>query len=124
MADEKIQVKITLSAPELEDDELQAAVQSLREQLAEVDGVAETFLITAENAPIGSKSIGSFLLGKLGAIVTASGLKSLVKTLSNRLFGRSIELEAEGNGKKLKVKLDRVEDLEKAIQDVERFING
>lgn len=124
MVDEEIHVEIALSDPQLENDELQEAVISLRKQLAEVDGVTEVFLIRAENAPQGSMGIGSFLLGKLGAIVTVYGLKTLVKTLANRLFNRSIELEVRSKGKKLHIKLDRAEDLEKALQAINQFIKG
>ena len=50
--------------------------------------------------------------------------KKLSGFLGDRLSGKTIELEVEGNGKKLKVKASSREELEMAIAQAEKFIQG
>jgi hypothetical protein len=48
----------------------------------------------------------------------------LLGFLGDRLSGKTIELEVEGNGKKLKVKASSREELQAAIAEAEKFIQG
>ena len=50
--------------------------------------------------------------------------KKVLGFLGNRLAGKSIELEVEGNGRKLKVKASNQEELRSVIAEAERFIQG
>lgn len=124
MSETRVQVTITLSDPQLRDEELQEAVQNLQLELREVEGITEADLIPVEQAPPDSKGIGGFLLGKLQALVSLKHLKTLVSFLGHNLFGRTVEIKAEGNGRKLEVKLSRPEDIDKVMPQVERFIDG
>lgn len=124
MSETQVRVIITLSDPQLKDEEIQEAVQNLQSELREVEGVTESDLIPVEQASPNSKSIGGFLLGQLKALVSIKYLKTLVSFLGHNLFGRTVEIKAEGNGRKLEVKLSRPEDIDKVMPQVERFING
>ncbi len=124
MSETRVQVTITLSDPQLRDEDLQEAVQNLQLELREVEGISEADLIPVEQAPPDSKGIGGFLLGKLLALVSLKHLKTLVSFLGHNLLGRTVEIKAEGNGRKLEVKLSRPEDIDKVMPQVERFING
>ena len=119
-----VQVTITLSAPELEDEKLQEAVHNLKSELKDVEGVSEANLIPVEEEKPGSKGIGGFLLGQLKALVSLKYLKTLVSFLGHNLYGRTVKLKAEGNGRKLEIELSRPEDLDKVMPRVEEFING
>ncbi len=125
MSETPIQVTITLLDPQSKDDEeLQEAVQNLQSELREVEGVTDADLIPVEQAPPDSKGIGGFLLGQLKALVSLKQLKTLVSFLGHNLFGRTVKIKAEGNGRKLEVELTRPEDIDKVMPQVERFING
>lgn len=124
MPENNIQVTITLLDPQLAEEELQESVQNLQLEVQEVEGVREAGLIPLTEAPPNSKGIGGFLLGQLKALVTLEHLKPLVSTLGNNLFGRSIQIKAEGNGRKLEVKLNRPEDIDKVLPQIDKFING
>ena len=125
MTETSVQVTITLSDPQLKDEDLQEAVQNLQSELREVEGVTEADLIPVEQAPPDSKGIGGFLLGQLKALVSLKYLKTLVNFVGqNIIIGRTVEIKAEGNGRKLEVKLSRPEDIDKVMPQVERFING
>ena len=125
MSETRVQVTITLSEPQLKDEELQEAVQNLQLELREVEGVTEADLIPVEQAPPDSKGIGGFLLGQLKALVSLKHLKTLVNFVSqNLVIGRTVKIKAEGNGRKLDIELSRPEDIDKVMPQVERFING
>ena len=124
MSETPVQVTISLSDPQLRDEELQEAIQNLQLELREVEGITEADLIPVEQAPPDSKGIGGFLLGQLKALVSLKHLKTLVSFVGHNLFGRTVEIKAEGNGRKLEVKLSRPEDIDKVMPQVERFING
>ena len=124
MSEASVQVKITLSDPELKNEELQDAVQNLRWELQEVQGITNAELIPLEQAPPNSKGIGGFLLGGLQALVKLKQLKTLINFLSQNLFGQTVKIEVEGNGKKLKLELNRPEDIDKLMPQLENFIKG
>lgn len=125
MSENYVDITLTLSNPQLDDEDLQAAVQNLQQFLEEIEGIREVSLIPEAEASPGAKSIGGFLLDKLKAVVNLKNLATLVKALGNRLFsGATIEIEAEGNGRTLKLKVSRPEDVEPAMNEVNKFING
>lgn len=124
MSGSSINVVITVTNPDLSDEEIQEATRCLKDNLIELDGVEQITLIPVKDAPEGAKGIGGFLLGKLKSLVTLSALKKLVTTLGHNLFGSAIEVEAEGNGRKLKIKINKPDDLKQVMPEVEKFING
>ncbi|MGK7896715.1 MAG: hypothetical protein AB4372_24630 [Xenococcus sp. (in: cyanobacteria)] len=124
MSNNQIQVTLTLSSPDLENEQLQNAVQELQSEIQEVSGVIEAQLIPIEQAETNAKGIGGFLLGKLRALINRDNLLSFLRLLSDNLLGNTIEVEAKGNGKELKIKLSRPEDLEKVLPQVQDFLNN
>ena len=125
MPETPVQVTITLSAPELKDQELQDAVQNLQLEAQEVDGVEEASLIAREEVPEGAKSLGGFLLDKFKALVELKKLPNLIKTLAARLIGNQIiEVKAEGKGKKLEIKISNPKDLPEIMLEVNKFIDS
>lgn len=119
-----VKVTVFLSETDLDDQELQAEVENLLPQIREVDGVKEADLVEVEEAPRGSKAVSGFLLGMLKAVVDPASVKALFGFLSDRLSGKTIELEVEANGKKLKVKASNKAEFELAIQKAQDFIKA
>ena len=117
-----IQVTIGFTDESLSEDERETAALQLGEQLRDLDEVEKICRIP-EIAPDGSKGLG-FLTGFLMAEVNPENGKKLFGFLGDRLSGKTIELEVEGNGKKLKVKASSREELEMAIAQAEKFIQG
>lgn len=128
MSENSLEVTITLSAPDLKDEQLQDAVQNLQLEANEVEGVKEASLIAVEEAPEGAKSVGGFLLDKFKALVQPKKLLNLVKTLANRLIGnQTIEFKIEkkdkkGKSTKLEFKISKPEDLEKITPQVNKLL--
>jgi hypothetical protein len=120
----EIQLTVTVSDPELSDEQLQEAVENLRQELQAVEGVQEADLIPIAQAPPNSKGVGGFLLGKLQALVNPANLKTAVNFLGDSLFGKSIEIKVEGNGKKLELKINRTEDLAEIMPEIDKFLNS
>ncbi len=125
MSGNSVQVTITLSAPELKDEELQETLQNLQLEAQEVDGVQEAKLIAREEVPAGAKSLGGFLIDKFKALVELKKLPNLIKTLFDRLVvNQIIEVKAEGKGKKLEIKISNLQDLPEIMVEVNKFIDG
>ncbi len=103
-------------------EEREVAAQNLLRSLEDVDGV-ESVGRVPEIAPDGSKGLG-FIRGLLMAQVNQENAKKLFGFLGNRLVGKTIELEVEGNGKKLKVKAGNEAELKMAIAQAQKFIAG
>ena len=60
MSLENIQLTISLSDPQLEDEELQTETENMSSEIQEFDGVENADLVPVETAEPGSKSIGGF----------------------------------------------------------------
>jgi hypothetical protein len=122
-----IEATITLKDPQLNDEELQNLVQVIRGELLETKVVNEADLIPIKDAPPGSKPLGGFVTGAFKAIADLTQLKPLAESLGNRLFGQTIEIEVEKRflgGKKLKITLQSVDDLPKAMSEIDKFMKG
>ncbi|HLP91047.1 MAG TPA: hypothetical protein VK184_20995 [Nostocaceae cyanobacterium] len=117
-----IQVKITLSDKRLEEGELQEKIENLLEDIQEQTEVESAGLLPVENTKTGAKSIGGFLLGVLTAEIKAVNIKSFFRFLSDRLLGKTIELEVTANGKTLKVKASSADELNTVIKTVQEFV--
>lgn len=117
-----IRVTIALKSPDLDDQELQDSIENLLPQLREVDGIEQANLVAVEEIPEGAKSVGGFLIGMLKAEVNPASIKALFGFLGDRLSGKTIEMEVEANGKKLKVKAGNQAELMAAIQAAREFV--
>ena len=124
MSETLIEVTLTLFDPQLNDEQLQEATNNLRLEVSEVDGVIQANLVPAVKAPPNSKGIGGFLINVLRTEVNLENLKTLVSFLGEHSHDRRIiEIEAEKNGKRLKIKISRPEDLTEIMRQIDEFMN-
>ncbi|WP_138497420.1 hypothetical protein [Nostoc sp. PA-18-2419] len=119
-----VQIIIALQEPDLDDDELQTQTQILLQQMLELDEVEDAGLLRPAEAPVGSKSLTGLAVGWLTAQVNGENIKSLMGFLGDRLGNKTIELEIEANGKKLKVKASSRQELEAAVEAAQKFVAG
>lgn len=117
-----IQVKITLLDERIEDGELQEKIENLLQDIKQEIEVESAGLLAVENSEKGAKSLGGFLLGVLTAEVNAANIKSFFSFLSDRLLGKTIEMEVTANGKTLKVKASSAVELNAAIKAAQEFV--
>ena len=116
-----IKYTIAFTDPELDSEERDYEVDKLLPQLRELED-AVVSRVQDLNPPPGNKALGGFLVGMLTAEVSAANAKQAFAFLRDRLGGKTIELEVEGNGKKLKVSASSRAELEVAIQQAQAFI--
>ena len=116
-------VKLTsaLSNPSLDAEEQERETQNLLREIKDLD-VESAELVAVTETPLGSKAFGGFLLGVLQAEVSLANFKKLLAFLGDRLGNKTIELEVEANGKKLKVKASSQQELNAAIEQPQKFI--
>jgi hypothetical protein len=119
-----VRLTIGFNDPNLDIEERDRDSLRLIAELREIREVEEVGRISDLNMLPGSKAFGGFLTGLLTAEVNPKNAKSLFSFLSDRLSGKSIELEVEANGKKLKVSANSREELETAIKAAQNFISG
>ena len=113
-----VEVTISLSEADLDDDELQAEAENLLPQIREVDGIEEASLVTLEEAPTGSKAVGGFIVGQLKALVNPNNLGSLFKFLEglgNKPIKLTIKKPLRGE---ITVEATNRKDFEFALQKV------
>ncbi len=120
--DSNIKFTIAFNDPNLYNDELEAQAQNLLAQMRDLDEVETVDRVLDPNPPAGNKAIGAMLVGLLTAQVNKENAQKLLGFLSDRLGNKTIELEVEANGKKLKVKASSREELEAAIAAAQKFI--
>ncbi|MDF5740113.1 MULTISPECIES: hypothetical protein [unclassified Nostoc] len=118
-----VKLTIALSNPDLDAEEQERETRNLLREIKDLD-VESAELVAVTETPLGSKAFGGFLLGVLQAEVSIANFKKLLGFLGDRLGGKSIELEVEANGKKLKVKASSREELTAAIEQAQKFVAG
>ena len=116
-----IKLTIAFNDPALDREELEEQAQNLLAQLSDLEDV-ETDRVLDLNPPPGNKAVGAALIGILTAQVNKENAQKLMKFLGDRLGNKTIELEVEANGKKLKVKASSREELEAAIAAAQKFV--
>jgi hypothetical protein len=117
-----VKVTITFQDSELDDVALQEATENLYQQISEVDGVEQADLIAVENPPEGSRAVGGFLLGMLTAEVSPASIKALLGFLSDRLSGKTVEMQVEApDGRKLSIKASSQAEFEFAMKQAKDF---
>ncbi|MBE9126918.1 sugar ABC transporter permease [Coleofasciculus sp. LEGE 07092] len=118
-----LQVTISLSDPNLDDEDLQAEVENLLPQIKEVDGVEEANLVAVEQAPPDSKALGGFLLGVLTAEVNPANIKAVFRFLNDRFGGKPIKLDIEApDGRKLSIEASSQAEFDYAYQKAQEFL--
>jgi hypothetical protein len=119
-------IKLTIGFNDLGLDLEERDRESLRliSELREIDEVEKVERIPDAKMPAMSKAFGGFLMGLLTAEVNPKNIKSVFRFLGDRLGGKSIELEVEANGRRLKVSAGSREELKAAIQAAQAFISG
>ncbi|MEH2092177.1 hypothetical protein [Nostoc sp.] len=120
-------VKLTIALINLDPDpqEQERQEKEARYLLGEIkDDVESAELVAVTEIPEGAKSVGGFLVGVLQAEVSLANFKKVLAYLGARLGNKTIELEVEANGKKLKVKASNQEELNAAIEQAQKFITG
>ncbi|GAA6620076.1 sugar ABC transporter permease [Scytonema sp. NUACC26] len=118
-----VEVTISLSDPDLDEQELQDKVQNLLPQIREVDGVEEASLVEAQEAPEYAKGDG-FIVGTIRPAI-APGTKALFDFLKERLSGKPIELTVKApDGRELTIKAENEEKFNFAFQKAQEFLNS
>ncbi|MDZ8024465.1 MAG: hypothetical protein RMY36_010150 [Nostoc sp. SerVER01] len=122
-SESNVKLTIALSNPDLDTEEQERETRNLLREIKELD-VESAELVEVREIPEGAKSVGGFLLGVLQAEVSLANFKKLLGFLGDRLGNKTIELEVEADGKKLKVKASSREELSAAIEQAQKFIAG
>jgi hypothetical protein len=122
-SESNVKLTIALSNPDLDAEEQERETRNLLREIRDLD-VESAELVAVAQTPPGSKAFGALLLGVLQTEVSLANFKKLLGFLGDRLGGKSIELEVEANGKKLKVKASSREELTAAIEQAQKFVAG
>ncbi|MEM8641446.1 MAG: hypothetical protein AAGG51_21905 [Cyanobacteria bacterium P01_G01_bin.54] len=123
-------VKLTIQFidPELDLEEREEQAQMLMAELRESEAVETVDRVPDPNPPVGSKSIGSFLVGILTAEVNAANLGKVFGFLGGFLERKPIELSVEvkklGKTKTLTLKAYGQKDLEAALKAAREFVES
>ncbi len=120
-SESNVKLTIALSNPDLDAEEQERETRNLLREIKDLD-VESAELVAVTETPKGSKAFGGFLLGVLQAEVSIANFKKLLGFVGDRLGSKSIELEVEANGKKLKVKASSREELTAALEAAQRFV--
>jgi len=117
-----VNVVIAFTDPAMDVEEREAEAQNLLDQMQELEEVEDVDRILDPNPPEGNKALGGFLIGMLTAEVNPANVKRIMGFLGDRLSGKTIEMEVEANGRKLKVKASSQAELISAIEAAQKFI--
>ncbi len=119
-----VEVTISLSEPDLDDDKLQAEAENLLPQIREVDGIEEANLVTLEEAPTGSKAVEGFSVGQLIALVNLKNVGSLFSFLGG-LGHKPIKVVIKKSPLNEEITLEATnrEDFELALEKVANLLN-
>jgi hypothetical protein len=120
-----VQMTISLTELDLDEEELEKQVQTLLPQLREVDGVEDAGLVAVENAPKNTKALGGFLLGLLNAELNPANLKALFSFLGDRFGNKPIKMVLKApDGRELNLEASSREEFEFAYQKAQDFLNN
>ncbi|MEH2237335.1 hypothetical protein [Nostoc sp.] len=118
-----VKLTIALSNPDLDAEEQERETRNLLREIKDLD-VESAELVVVTEIPKEAKSVGGFLVGVLQTEVSLANFKKLLGFLGDRLGNKTIELEVEANGKKLKVKASSQKELAAAIEQAQKFVTG
>lgn len=119
-------VKLTISFtdPDLDEEEKEVEAIKLLAQIKDLDEVEDFGRVSEINVPENSKSISGYVAGKVWTFIKSQNLKQVWEFLNSRLGNKIIEVEAEANGKKIKVKAKNSQELQQAVKAVQDFIQS
>lgn len=124
MKESKVKLTIALSDPDLDAEELDRDTRKLLQEMNELDEVEQASLVKVEKAPKESKALAGILLGILQAEVSIDNILKVLGFIGDREKGKTIEMELEADGRKLKLKASNQKDLVAAIQAAQEFITA
>jgi hypothetical protein len=116
-----VRLIVSINDESLDLENQERAVVNLIKRLRNSDEIDQLGRVTDPNPPISGKSFGGSLLGKLTIDFAQDKAKKVLGVLFNNLIGKSIEVEMEGNGKKMKVKVANQSELEATIETAKKF---
>jgi len=120
-----IQLTISLSELDLDEEELQAEVENLLPQIQEVDGVEEAGLVEVSEVPESSKSLTGYVLGMLKTVLDPQSLKNVFGFLRDRFGNKPIKLILKApDGRELNLEASSREEFEFAMQQAQDFLNN
>ena len=117
-----IQVRIDLTAtePDFDPEELEQFTRNLAEELEEL--TENTRLVRASEIPEGSKpGLAGCIWGLLQIEISVANLKAFLNYLGERYYGKTLTLEFTANGKSYKLEYRSKQQLDDAIQAIERL---
>ncbi|MBW4631100.1 MAG: hypothetical protein KME30_04100 [Iphinoe sp. HA4291-MV1] len=118
-----IRLTIALEESDLEAEELARQTRSFLREIKDLDEVEQASLVAVAETPEGAKALlGDFLPGRLQTQVSVANFKKFLRFLAERLGNKTIEIEVEANGKKLKVKASSQQELLVTIQSAQQFV--
>ncbi|MBD2528353.1 hypothetical protein H6G97_01785 [Nostoc flagelliforme FACHB-838] len=116
-----IKFTIALGNPNLDAEEQERETRNLVREIKDLD-VESAELVAVTETPKGSKALGGFLLGVLQAEVSMANFKKVLGFVGDRLGNKTVELEVEANGKKLKIKASSQQELAAALEAAQKFV--
>ncbi|NJM69759.1 MAG: hypothetical protein HC862_05770 [Scytonema sp. RU_4_4] len=123
MADtSNLKLTITFTDPDLDDSDKDEEVQKLLAQMKDLDEVEAVERVVNPTVLAGTKSVTGWVVAQLIAFVKPENVKQLWGFLSDRLSNKLIELEAEANGKKIKIKASSRQELEAAVKAIQELV--
>ncbi|MEL6461159.1 MAG: sugar ABC transporter permease [Cyanobacteria bacterium J06641_2] len=121
-----IQLTISLSELDLDEEDLQAEVENLLPQIKEVDGVESAGLVEVSEVPESSKSLTGYVLGMLKTVlVDKADLKNVFGFLRDRFGNKPIKLKLKApDGRELDLEASSREEFEFAMLQAQNFLNN
>jgi hypothetical protein len=123
VASAPVKVLLNFNDPALDIEDRDFEVQVLLPQLQNLDELEGVWRVPDPSPPTNSKGFG-FLLGLLQAEVSVENFKALTQFLGERLANKTIEMEVEANGRRLKVCASSQAELNAAIKAAQDFISA
>ncbi len=117
-----VKLTITFTDPDLDAEEKDEEVQKLFAQMKDLDEVEAVDRVVNPTVLEGTKSVTGWVVAQLIAFVKPENVKQLWGFLSDRLGNKVIELEAEANGKKIKIKASSRQELEAAVKAIQELV--
>ncbi|KAB8331727.1 hypothetical protein SD80_025025 [Scytonema tolypothrichoides VB-61278] len=118
-----LKLTITFTDPALDDEQKNEEVQKLLAQMKDLNEVEAVDRVVNPNTLLGTKSVTGWVAAQVIAFVNPENVKQVWGFLSDRLGNKLIELEAEANGKKVKIKASSQQELEAAVKAIQELLN-
>lgn len=121
-----IQLTISLSELDLDEEDLQAEVENLLPQIQEVDGVEEAGLVEVSEVPESSKSLTGYVLGMLKTVLLdKADIRNVFSFLRDRFGNKPIKLKLKApDGRELDLEASSREEFEFAMLQAQNFLNS